>query len=387
MKSITVIIALFLATTLLIIACNGAQPTVEPTSTEVSEGSDNLIPAESSIANVTSEVGNSVAVGNCMLNTDEDGFVHIPEGKITTANGLRIFWTIIVNPSAADANLNGLARKAVTLWNIEDGSARCLMKNEYLLVTEKICPREGSVDLHRPDGEIQLSDSCYLAIDDPGLSNQAGQMGLNLEEKLATSESIIGVISKFLSDVETGDIDHPQFQDRYYVGENIMLSVDFLAEGDGMNPLFHHEQFYSFVGSAPESGAIMAAERITDTLKAKAIWQVRREEPSVLLRDESIEYDVSGQRNLTVRQGLVEAGQSCTYSDGRESTVGQQPYFEFRLDSVEILGKACDGSSHLFSTGEVRFFVGYSPDFDPDTLQGSIKRIIFDPNSSCAGCM
>ena len=50
------------------------------------------------------------------------------------------------------------------------------------------------------------------------------------------------------------------------------------------------------------------------------------------------------------------------------------------LDSADDMVKA-----HLFDSSERLFYIGYDPELNT-TFEGSIRRLMFDPNSPCDGC-
>lgn len=70
-----------------------------------------------------------------------------------------------------------------------------------------------------------------------------------------------------------------------------------------------------------------------------------------------------------------------------------RPYFEMKLDALPLLTKPSpkiegrDGEylEHWFTTEPKSFFIGYNKD-SKSVFRGSIRRVMFDPNSSCGGC-
>lgn len=67
-----------------------------------------------------------------------------------------------------------------------------------------------------------------------------------------------------------------------------------------------------------------------------------------------------------------------------------QPYFEINIDAMplNVINKYTTGKFPM-PNGPICFFIGYNPyaaNPDETLFKGKLKRIVFDPNSTCAGC-
>lgn len=65
-----------------------------------------------------------------------------------------------------------------------------------------------------------------------------------------------------------------------------------------------------------------------------------------------------------------------------------QPYFEILLDTIPLsIEDELTIGTFPFTNGKINFYVGANPN-NPDgsQLKGSLKRLVFDPNSSCPSC-
>lgn len=87
-----------------------------------------------------------------------------------------------------------------------------------------------------------------------------------------------------------------------------------------------------------------------------------------------------------------------SHDANRKDNIGniQEPYFEFFVNSIGLKGKTkITNENHFFGKGKRVFYVGYAPD-KPSSLsngvqfkeifRGSIRRIFFDPHSTCPTC-
>lgn len=291
---------------------------------------------------------------------------------------LRIFWKIIIDACCGQdkTDVTGVnARKEVAVWGKDDGGLRHRYHwRSFPLTVTPHCLSDPNIATIE-HGEIVL-DGCYLEIYDEGLQIQAEQMGLDLPSGLLQSDPI-AVVKEFVYAIASQTkLEHRQFREgnSYYVGENIRLEVEFKAEGAGNHPLFHHRQFYT---SGDSPGAVLAMEKIQAPENERtAVWEVNA--PGATIRSENYCINKNEPHNLVVSQDQNFIFLAETRDDQR--------YFEFLLDAVPIRHPLLDDATHLFHTGEETIYVGYSPDVGSDTLRGSIRRIVFDPNASCVDC-
>jgi hypothetical protein len=328
-------------------------------------------------------------------------------------NNLSLFWRILVDPCCAE-DLRDVVKKEVALWGQDDEGnwyrfLNLTFKGDHLPVTAKCDKNSPNAKAEIMDCLLYLTD-CFLEVKDPGLSKQAEEMGKDLGKMLLPSNPVEVTkvkkdVEEFLSHIasgmappdsncnqqtageEHGDVpkgseefgeEEPfcQFEvlggKLYYVGENIRLESEFTADSDtpAVHSVFFYPKFHKLSNDSTESGSINLRETLKGTGDREALWTIS---PTEYLSDP---YYLSGQHLLIVSQDQ-------NFQSG--TIFNKQRYFEFLVDTVPIRPPENDDEVHLFWTGEETFYIGFIPG-SPGLLQGSIKRIMFDPHSSCYGC-
>ncbi len=367
---------------------------------------------------------------------EDEGFGQIPPGTITE-DGTRIFWTIYVD--AFDAlDIEEVARKELSIWDIEDGEPRCLLSKSFPLRVSSCTGGSGQATLN-DQNDISLSN-CYLEIKDEGLSAQAGAFRINLEERLAVSKALIGGgeiegeqqvldIKNYLQRIEDWQgipvdsgtdnwrpegvlkILDSQFLSQedaglyFYAGENVRLDVQFRTDTVGIQPLFYHPQFFASdaeqAADLTVQGAVKVTEEFADSGRDEErtiSWQIRADESLNLLTDT---FKIKGIDPIDQLQYLMARQdqnlEECLKQHQTEECLfWAEPQFDFnssywnlvdlRYEPLNNLGRKDDQALHLFSTGPTTFTVGLDPNQPGNMLSGQIRSIEFDPNASCYGC-
>ena len=351
---------------------------------------------------------------HCQLQTIAPELAHIPHTSHITKDGVRIFWTLVIDTCLYVDSPSQLARKIISIWETEEGIPSKIKEAVFPLdVDSDSCDLAGLV----PNGEIPFGGGCYLEISDPGLSNQVSLMTngiLSLPDGLSESEATIAAqsyedIEELCNKSQESEIDSildcSQFRTRegtnFYVGENVRLDVIFRADNNGdEHPLFNHEHYFgAFDSDSIEKHDLLVWEGFT-TGNRQATWKFRADVTSAPIPDVSTESldDLDDFHLLTVRQIQVLDDPDAVEIVEEECIVDPQPYFEFfkkPMEDFQVTGLSaydwarspvCDNYLHLFSNKRTILYVGYAPELVPSTLEGSIGRIIFDPNASCYGC-
>lgn len=307
---------------------------------------------------------------------------------------LSLFWRILLDPCCS-TDLQDLVKKEVSLWGqIDGGIWQRFLHCTFDLPVERICVQENSKECAYVENCQLYLDGCGLKVTDSGLSDQAGQMDLNLPEMLLPSDPV-EVIKSFLLDVASGTVpdarltskgEFTEVQPRgqfeevdgvlYYVGENIRLETEFTVDAPGVHPIFYYPKYSKVEEDSTELGNVSVQEEKPGLESERmATWEVTPLPPDTY---ESEPYLLRGSHQLVISQDQ-------NFQVGTD--YDPQRYFEFLVDTVPIRQPEDDDTVHLFNTGLEHFYIGYFPRHECDILlHGSIRRIMFDPHSSCYGC-
>ncbi len=277
---------------------------------------------------------------------------------------LRIFWKIVIDTTCAE-RIEDVVKKEVGVWKIDDGVWHRDRWERFKLGAQLVCAKEDDRERCSISCDEFCLHGCYLRIRDVGLKAQLTDMGVDTELLGRYPESVPVSARQFV-DIK-GQL--------YYVGRNIMLTAEFKAEADGLHSLFEFPMYRPVDGQDVLHRPIVVKEfKANGTDRRRALWHLSR---NMLYFSHA--YSVSDHHVLTVSQD-----QNVVVT---QASVGYQgpPYFEFLLDSIPIRRPAIDKHEHLFDTGPIEFYVGYSPS-KGGQLDGCVRRIVFDPNASCLGC-
>lgn len=289
---------------------------------------------------------------------------------------LTLFWRILVDPCCAES-IYDVVKKEVGLWgqDITGDWHRFLWQTFDLSDVKVVCNKNSSNQIAELE-KCQLHlENCYLEVVDPGLSIQAGEMGLDLDVKLLPTDPVAEVApyfdmirTKIVGDQYRQFI--PEGKELYYVGENIRLEAEFSANGEGVHPVFYYPKY---TGGSVDPGNVSVQEQYEIPSKRRAIWEVS---PNTY---DSDTYYLEDQHLLVMSQDQNVVLATGTFQPDR--------YFEFQVDTVPIHIPEFDDVQHLFNTGREIFYIGHNPDSESDGhFRGRIKRIMFDPHSSCGAC-
>lgn len=338
----------------------------------------------------------------------------------TGVRNLNLFWRILVDPCWGP-DLQNVVKKEVSLWGQQDNSERTwtrLMHWTFPMIVE-ICESGEECDQDDKKGKAvaencQLGlENCYLKVLDPGLRYQASKMGLGLQglylETLPVQ--VVETVEKYLNNIEDGkdpiddggckkenniedDRSKCQFtiidHELYYVGENIRLETEFTADTEGLHPLFLYPKYSELTGlkRSFHKGMVYAHENnLGPDGKREATWVVSQDTVTCL---DSLERKVDSEsRGIYFSDPYLLAGQHLLIVS-QDQNFGAvpgvvQPYFEFLVDTIPIRTPQTNDAAHLFYTGPQCFYIGFCPGLRLNDLL-RIKRIMFDPHSSCYGC-
>lgn len=266
-------------------------------------------------------------------------------------------------------------------------------------------------------GVIQFKGG-YLKIEDPGLIKPLANTDVNLGDKKIASkfwldckplpDSYDPMEGKASGQPKLETTDVSQFSPEINpdpAGKNIHLEVEFESERRGVandtvedspqqaaygayeNLLFHPIFFFPQNSNDPKQGGepygqIYFGESIHDNQHIP-YWGISHSGTTT----DRYELDES-----TLHQVII------SHDANRKQNIGntQEPYFEFFANSIGLKGETeIIGENHFFGKGERIFYVGYAP-AKPEILsdgvqfkkifRGGIRRIFFDPNSTCPTC-
>ena len=200
----------------------------------------------------------------------------------------------------------------------------------------------------------------------------------------------IEVLSHLSGDSELVGFPRGDYRD-YFSGRNIHAEVTFETNPNNENltvsPLFYLEQGED--KHVLRFGEEYAPDEETPKTQRHIYWQISG--------GEKIK---TGEFNITDEDSLEYTLTISQDRDRRLYNVGLNPmddkvetlpvYFEFLADAVP-LPMAVEGSAndetktHAFQAGDRLLYIGYDPE-SKTTFEGTLERLLFDPNSSCEAC-
>lgn len=303
-------------------------------------------------------------------------------GNPPVSDSLRIFWKIIVEANGDNLRIV----KQLSLWGQEQASQRW---HRYLWKVVPLQVEIGNVDQsgavtesHRDQDKISVEDGYiffkggYLKILDGGLVHDVQEWGLELDPATAASEAIrrvltanptVGIIRDYLKSVlENSDNLSPRFiineDDQYYAGYNVRLEADIALKN--LDRQYTHPIFYYRQDPAQTALGVVSLEIKRTADQHEPNWSISNKayEPEP--------YHLAELHLVVVNQETEE----------NVST------FSFLADAVPLpLFDSGSDPKHLFTKHGGIFYVGFAPGAQ-NTLQGYVRRIVFDPNASCIGC-
>lgn len=167
----------------------------------------------------------------------------------------------------------------------------------------------------------------------------------------------------------------------YFKGENIRLEVEFETNdpnSENVAPLFCYAQ-----GVGRDSDEHFDNGRITlKEIKGGQNGRTATVEISNNDLKSETDYRIKGSRVLT-------------FFEDKDREGVKNPYFELLVDAIPLKLTSDPLKAiheHWFDTQRKVFYVGYIPSpsevaLSKDTFHGGLRRLVFDPNASCPGCV
>ena len=356
---------------------------------------------------------------------------------------LRVFWQITVQPNPnQNANSKIQVIKQGSLWGKIQDNGKSFWRRYYarsidLTDAEKYPSLVEIKGVDILDNALHFDGESYLLIRDPGLGHFTKDWGLH--EKLSGHSK--SVVREIVLEAQ----DNPNPDTLHLFGTNIRIDAEVKVDGDQLErpiiirkskytneelagaltrnlglPNLHQELFQMFYGERsgielPNARQLERDDDLTITPNAgtqlpnaidfdkvfKNLKKINRTEIKLFLSREGsktyFELDMPNKSYKTDDFELMEmldpGFHLFTVQQDADRWKRNSNYLEFYVDSIQLNEKRhkIPGETiaqHYFSTGESNIYIGFDPDSDPKKFfKGLIRRLVFDPNASCLGCV